>query len=64
MPRKNFAEPPWPSLTVLRAETHSAEQPVAAFFDEWRQIDRWVNEGGAENRTRKQAEQISRSRQP
>jgi len=34
----------------LPSATRAAEAPSAVLLDEWRQIDRWVNEGGAERR--------------
>jgi hypothetical protein len=37
---------------------------MAAFSNEWRQIDRWLNEGGAGNRADAHAQQTSRSLQP
>jgi len=63
MPRKCVSEP-W-GLSAERPVASSVEDDrFRPFPDWWRQIDRWVNEGGADERTTPEREHESRALEP
>jgi hypothetical protein len=63
MPSKCIAAPS--ELPEDRLDERPGEEGAfAAFPDWWRQIDRWVNEGGADERTAAAAQHLPRSVEP